>query len=147
MSTLIVDKIDTEKSIDIRISKNKRSQVSAILPKLFIKNSPIGTFTLNVLLGVTSIFSQSFTSSDIKASLGTTDDNAYCFYPIIPENPLSIEDGVYTIKITSSGYTSSEQSYLGWVRDYEGENIGAEYTLASDRKNPLSLRIKLFNKD
>lgn len=144
MSSLLVDKLVTELTHEIRLNGNSRIHIAAIYPYLFLYNSPAGTFTLSILSGATTIFSQSFDSATIKISMSTVNDYAHVFYPIIPPNPLPIEPGLFTIKLSASGYTPTESSYLGWIKQHENLQNVLEYTPVNDTYNPYALRIKVF---
>ena len=74
MTTLLVETLKTELSQEIRLENQERYTIGAIIPYLYIHNSPVGTFTLEILNGVTSVFSQSFTSADIKTAIGASDN-------------------------------------------------------------------------
>lgn len=144
MSSLLVDKLVTELTHEIRLTNSSRVHISAFYPYLFLYNSPVGTFTLSILRGATAIFSQSFDSAAIKISIPTVNDYAHVFYPIIPPNPLPIESGLYTIKLSATGYVPTESSYLGWIKQHEDVQNNLEYVSANDTYNPYAIRIKVF---
>ena len=144
MSTLLVDQLKTELTHEIRLTSLSRVHISALYPYLFLYNSPVGTFTLSILKDAVTIFSQSFDSAAIKISMATTDDYAHVFYPVIPPNPLPIEAGLYTIKLSATGYNPSESSYLGWIKQHENVQNNLEYTPVNDTYNPYAIRIKVF---
>lgn len=146
MTTLIVETLKTELSQEIRLENQERYTIGAIIPYLYLHNSPAGTFTLEILSGVTSVFSQSFTSADIKTAIGTSDNYAHVFYPIVPQNPVQLDAGVYTIKLTAAGYSVSGSSFLGWIRQHENLNNILDYEPVSDSENPLAVRLKVFKR-
>lgn len=105
-------------------------------------NSPVGTFKIKLLKGLNVVFEKEFTSSDIKTALGTLNNYAIVFYPILPDNPIQIEKGNYTIKLSSTGYTYSSTSYLAWIQQHENLQNNLAYTPIYDSENPLAFRIK-----
>lgn len=146
MTTLLVETLKTELSQEIRLENQERYTIGAIIPYLYLHNSPVGTFTLEIISGVNSVFSQSFTSADIKAVIGTSDNYAHVFYPIVPQNPVQLDAGVYTIKLTASGYMALGSSFLGWIRQHENLNNKLDYEPVSDDENPLAVRLKVFKR-
>lgn len=146
MTNLLVETLKTELSQEIRLENQERYTIGAIIPYLYLHNAPAGTFTLEILSGVTSVFSQSFTSADIKTAIGTTDNYAHVFYPIIPQNPIQLDAGLYTIKLSAAGYSVLGSSFLGWIRQHEDLNNKLDYVPASDDENPLAVRLKVFKR-
>jgi hypothetical protein len=146
VTTLLVETLKTELSQEIRLENQERYTIGAIIPYLYLHNSPVGTFTLEILSGVTSVFSQSFTSADIKTAIGTSDNYAHVFYPIVPQNPVQLDAGVYTIKLSAAGYNALGSSFLGWIRQHENLNNILDYEPVSDSENPLAVRLKVFKR-
>lgn len=143
MSTLLVQELTTELSQELRYSLSKRCQIGAFIPYLYMHNAPAGTFIIDLLNSDDDIImSKSFTCSDIKTSLSTSDNYAHVFYPIIPTSPIQIEYGTYTIKLSASGYTYSSGSYLGWIQQFENIQNIMDYVPADSTENSLALRIK-----
>jgi hypothetical protein len=147
MSTLLVDKIGTSLQQDITVTGNDRIHIGAFIPYLYVYNSPAGTFTFELIKSSITIFSQTFTSADIKTSLSTTNNYIHTFYPIVPSVLVQMSEGNYTVKISSSGYSPTEASYLGWIRQHENIQNGIDYTPTNDRQNPLAIRIKLYKRE
>lgn len=146
MTTLIVDELITELFQDITYSSSERAIIASIMPYLMMYNAPTGTFTFSVLNGSTVLFSKTFTSADIKASLNTTSNYAHVFFPIVPTEQVELEKGTYRFKLTSSGYTFSESAYIGWIRQHEDLSLPLGYAPADDYSNPLSVRIKVYKR-
>jgi membrane-bound metal-dependent hydrolase YbcI (DUF457 family) len=142
MTTLVVHELVTELAQEFTLNLARRYDVAAFYPYLYMHNAPAGTFTFSILQGVTTIFSKAFTSADIKSALSTANNYAHVFYPVIPSDPLLLNSGDYTAKITASGYTFSVSSFLGWIQQHEDLNNELDYTPANDIENPLSMRIK-----
>lgn len=145
---LVIEKLLTTLEQEIRLSSNERKSVAVICPYLYMHNAPAGTFTFSILSGVTVIFSKTFTSADIKAALdNTTDSYAHVFYPIIPANPLQLEKGTYTLKLSASGYAPTVTSFLAWCKQYENLNNELDYSPSNDGENPLAFRLKEFKRN
>ena len=143
MTTLLFKKLVTTLEQDLRYNSAKRCQIAAFIPYIYMHNSPSGTFIFELLNeDAEVIFSQSFDSAGIKQSLVTTNNYAHVFYPIVPTNPIQIERGLYTIKLSATGYTPSDSSYLGWIQQYENVQNVMDYVPASDAENSLAIRIK-----
>ena len=142
MTTLVCQTLVSTLTQEIRFSQDVRYCIGSIAPYLYMHNSPAGAFTLSIKSGATTVFSQSFSSNDIKASLNTTDNYAHVFYPVVPSSPLHLERGTYSVELSASGYASSNSSFLAWVQQHEDLNNLLDYTPVSDEQNPLALRIK-----
>lgn len=105
--------------------------------------APAGTFTF-VMSGTNGVvFSKSFTCTDIKTALQTTDNYAHVHYFVIPSNPVQIEKGAYTFSLTATGYVSGT-SFLAWVQQHEDIQSDLEYVPDSDDKLPLTVRYKSY---
>lgn len=142
MTTLVCQTLVSTLTQEIRFSQDVRYCIGSIAPYLYMHNAPAGTFTLSIKSGAITVFSQSFTSASIKASLGTTNDYAHVFYPVVPTNPLHLERGTYSFELSASGYSVTNSSFLAWAQQHEDLNNLLDYTPVSDEKNPLALRIK-----
>ena len=146
MTTLVIETLQDELSQDIRLSGDERFSIGAIIPYLYMHNSPAGTFTLRLLSGVTEVFSQSFTSADIKSSIPTINNYAHVFYPIVPVSPIQLDSGLYTVKITASGYSPTSISFLALIRQHEDLNNRLDYVALTDDQNPLAIRLKVYKR-
>jgi hypothetical protein len=146
MTTLVVDKLETTLEQDLAYSGSERIAIASIAPYLLMYNNPSGTFTLSVLKGSELLFSKSFTSAEIKTAMSTTDNYAHVFYPIIPDNGIQLEGGTYKFRISASGYTASESSYMGWIRQFENIQTELDYVPYSDLQKPYSIRIKQYKR-
>ena len=146
MTTLVIETLVTELSQNIRLSGKERYSIGAIIPYIYMHNAPSGTFTLKLLSGVTELLSQSFTSSDIKASIPTTNNYTHVFYPVIPINPIQLDGGTYTVKIIASGYAPNSVSFLALIRQHEDLNNKLDYVPLTDDENPLAIRLKVYKR-
>jgi hypothetical protein len=146
VTTLLIETLQTELSQEIRLNGSERYSIGAIIPYIYMHNAPSGTFTLSLVSVSTTIFSQSFTSSSIKLSIPTASNYAHVFYPIVPNNPIQLDSGTYTVKITSSGYSPTSVSFLALIRQHEDLNNKLDYIPASDDENPLAIRLKIYKR-
>jgi hypothetical protein len=145
VSTLVVETLKTELTHPFSLTLDVRYNIGALCPYLYMHNAPSGTFTFSIEdADDVEVFSQSFTSADIKTALSTTDNFAHVFYPVVPESPLFLEKGSYTAILSASGYSANSVSFLGWVRQHEDLVNELDYTPDTDFENPLSLKIKVL---
>jgi hypothetical protein len=147
MSTILYKKLNSElfqnRTLVISDERIDRIHIAAFCPYILMVGNPSGTLTFSVETNSVEIFSQDFTSADIRLSLNTTDNYAHVFYPIAPTNPIQLGEGDYVFKLTSS-YTPTELSHFGWIQQYEDIQTDTNYTISSDDQNPLAMRIKLY---
>ena len=143
MTTLVINELSTTLEQSIRLSKSVRYQVAAILPYIYMHNSPAGTFTISVLRGVTVVGAKTFTSDEIKAELNTTVNFAHVFHPVIFDSPFFLDAGVYTIKLSHSGYSRTSSSFIGWIQQHENLNNQLDYIPNNDSEKPLAIRLKV----
>ena len=144
MTTLVVNPIGASLEQEFTYNLNDRCHIGAFYPYIVMIGSPAGTFTCELIKGVTTIFSKTFTSSSIKLSLTTTDDYAHAFYPIIPDLPIQIEKGTYKLRISTSGYTETSSSYLAWAQQFEDIQNEMSYTPIGTEQNSLAFRLKIY---
>lgn len=144
MTTLVCQTLYTELTQEVFYGSRERLQIGCFSPYLLMMNSPVGTFNLEVIGTNGTVFSESFNSSDIKASIPTTDNYAHVFYPVIPTNPVQIEYGSFTIKLTASGYTPTNSSFLGWIQQHENIQNEMTFTPSNDAENSLAVRFKSY---
>lgn len=146
MSTLLLQRLFSGATLkqDFSFKLQTRYNVGSIAPYLYVHNIPAGTFTLTLKQGETALFEGSFTSAEMKAAIGTTQNYFHVFYPVIAEPALKLERGTYTIELTSSGYEYEMNSFVGWIQQHENLNNELDYEPASDVENPLAFRIKVY---
>ena len=144
MTTLVVNPIGTGLEQEFTFNLNTRTHVGAFYPYLVMVSSPAGTFSVDLLKGLDVVFSKDFTSADIKMSLLTSDDFAHAFYPVIPNDPVQLEIGTYTLRISSSGYTETNTSYLAWAQQFEDIQNEMSYTPSGIEENSLAFRLKIY---
>ena len=146
MTTLISDKLETTLEQELTYRGPERITIASIAPYLLVYNNPFGAFTLTILKGSETLFSKSFTSEEIKSSLLTTNNYAHVFYPIIPENGIQLESGTYKFRLSATGYTPTDASYLGWIRQFENIQTELDYVPETDFEKPYSIRIKQYKR-
>jgi hypothetical protein len=66
------------------------------------------------------------------------------FYPIIPDSPIKLEKGTYTLKLTASGYISNSSSFIGWLQQFEDVQNDMDYLPLFSNQNSLAFRLKIF---
>lgn len=148
MSTLLVEPIKQSLEQSFNLSLTKRYIVASMMPYLYLHNSPSGNFKFSILKNGNQVFEKLFNSEDIKAALNTDNDFAHVFYPIIPSDPLILGRGYFTVKIEApENYRFRQNSFIGWVRQFEDLNNKLNYTPLSDNENPLALRFKEYKVD
>lgn len=144
MTTLVVNPLETILEQEFTYDLNTRAHVGAFYPYILLFNSPAGVFTLSLIKGATVIYSKAFTSADIKAALNTADNYAHVFYPAIPDNATQMERGTYKLRLSGTGYSATNDSYLGWCQQFEDVQNEMSYTPSSDEENSLAFRLKTF---
>lgn len=144
MSTLLVDPLITTLEKTVYFSYG-RTQIACISPYLYIHNAPAGTFTLLLEGDNSEEITISFTAAEVLASVDAVGNYAHVLYPLIPLLPAQVERGTYVIRLISSGYTYSEGSYIGWIRQHENPNDVFTST-GNDFENPLATRIKAYSR-
>lgn len=135
MTTLIVEELRSTLSQSFTLSLNQRSHIYAIKPNIYMHNAPSGTFTFTIKSGGDSLGSVSFTSSDIKTDLSTSNNYAHIRKGLIFSNPIALKNGSYTLELSSSGYTYSSGSFIGWIKDYENIFIDVTGSATTDFDN------------
>lgn len=143
MTTLLCQTLIDELSQDFEIKLNERYHLGAIIPYLFF-NNPVGTFTISLVRGVDTIFAKSFSLLDVQSSLETSSTYLHVFYPIIPDSPIKLEKGTYTLKLTASGYVSNSSSFIGWLQQFEDVQNDMDYLPLFSNQNSLAFRLKIF---
>jgi len=142
MTTLVVEELKTTLSQSFTYNLNRRSIIAAVRPYIFMYNSPSGTFTLSLKEGATTHASKTFTSADIKSDLSTSDNYAHLWKALEFSNPIYLSKGTYTLELSHSGYSFSESSYLGWIKEHENIfNNTSDLTGVSVFDYPFSYQI------
>jgi hypothetical protein len=150
MTTLLVQRLspDTPLTQELTIELSKRYHIGSLAPYLYIHNAPAGSFKFSLLRDDDSeVFSETFTSEDIKEALNTVNNYAHVFKPFIPAIKTKIEAGNYTAKLEAiSGYNLTFSSFIGWVQQHEDLNNDLAYEPSNDSQNPLATRLKILKR-
>jgi hypothetical protein len=146
VTKLVVEPLKTELEQEFNFKLEGRCILAAIAPYLYMHNSPAGTFQFSVYKADDLVFMKEFTSAEIKAALQTTDGYVHSFHPMIPINPVFFTKGTYRANLAAIGYTFSDDSYLGWVRQHENVQDELEYTPSNNMHNPLAMRRKILKR-
>jgi len=144
MTTLVVEELKTTLSQDFKLNLNQRAIISAVRPYIYMHNAPAGTFTLSIKQSSTTLWSQNFTSQAIKDALETTDNYAHIKLNLLPDY-LKLSKGTYTAELSSSGYTPTSDSFIGWIKPHEDLYFDVYGTPSSDSENPLGLELITVN--
>lgn len=141
MTTLVCDELVTTLEQSITLTQYRVYHIEALKIRIVMYNAPSGTFTLSVKSGVTTLASKDFTSAEIKSNLSTTDDYAYIDKLIQFDNALALKSGVYTLELSSSGYSYTSESFIGWVKSYENIFNDQSDNTESHIENPFDFLI------
>ena len=144
MTKLVVEELRTTLSQSFTLELSRRYHIYAIKPHVYLHNSPAGTFTFTIKSGSTSLASSSFTSQDCKDDLSTANDYIRINKALILSQPLSIDGGTYTLELSSSGYTYTSSSFIGWVKEHE--NIFSDITGTTETDLDNAQTFLLFEK-
>jgi hypothetical protein len=117
MTTLVCDELQTTLTQTVNLVYDRVYHIAGLKIKLLMYNNPTGTFTLSLKSGSDVLASAAFTSADIKTDLSTTDNYAHLYKALNFSLPL--KKGSYDLVLSSSGYTFSTSSFLGWCKSYE----------------------------
>lgn len=141
MSTLLVQTLYTELIQEVTIDSEERIHIGCISPYIYFHNCS-GVFTFELIKDSAPLMSVNFTLEDVKTAINTTSNYIHSFLPIIPLNPLKIEKGAYTLRLSASGYSPSAVSFIGWVQQFEDVQNVMSYLPLDDSQNSLAFRVK-----
>lgn len=99
--------------------KRNRLNLTAVRPWLYLHNDPAGTFTLTLKDGANILDSSDFTVSDLKNGAGLNDNEYHKGFFKIDLRATLQHDRLYSLELSSSGYSFSGSSYLGWIKEFE----------------------------
>lgn len=141
MSILLVETLQTELVQDIDYEGETRVEIAAFIPYIYFHNVTGAVFTFEIEKDSEIIFTQDFTSEEIRLATG---NYAHVFFPIIPINPVQIEAGSYKFRIKAkSGYLAGEQ-FIGWIKQYVDVQNEMSYTPTSSASNTFAIRFKKY---
>lgn len=141
---LLVEELINEISQEFQLIGGKIFHANGIKPYLYAHNNPSGTFTFTLLNNEVPISSVSFTSNQLYSALQTTDDFIHLVYDLEFPHVLPLKNGVYKLKLTSSGYTFDSNCFLGWVKEHEDLKFPVSTIPTSDDQNPLTFELWEF---
>jgi hypothetical protein len=119
MTKLVTEELKTELIQTFTLSNDRIYQIDGIKIKLLMFNEPPGIFTLSIKQGSEVLNSADFTSSDIKSDLNTSEPYAWLYKAIKFPTLTPLLKGNYDLHLSSSGYTYSSTSFIGWVKSHE----------------------------
>jgi hypothetical protein len=146
VSYLVVEELYDTLEQEFFVNLDRRYSLKAIRPLLFMYNAPSGTFTLSIKQGANVLSSVSFDSAEIKSDLNTTANYAYLWKTLVFSNPIQLSKGAYTIELSSSSYSFSTFSYIGWIKEHENIFNDTVPLNADDFDNPLSFQLFEFKR-
>lgn len=143
MSYIVAEELRTELVQDFELTLTKNYEIEAIKLYIFCYNSASisGTFRLSIFDGAAEVGYNEFNVSDIIAQGSYTTDYFRTWYPVIFDNPIVLQKGYYTFKLSHAGYTYSGASFISWCREHENEKVNITYVPENDLQNPLSYEI------
>lgn len=141
MTTLVVDELKTTLTQTFTLTLNKRYNIGGIRPYIYMHNSPSGTFTLKIKSGANTLASKDFTSAEIKTDMSTSDNYVHIWKGLLFDTPIQLVKGSYILELSSSGYSYSASSFLGWVKEYENIFNEVSGTPLSYFDNPYSFQL------
>lgn len=119
MSALFTEELKTTLTQSITLEHDKIYHIEGFKILIVMYNAPAGTFTLTVKSGANSLISKDFTSAEIKTDLSTSNNYGYIWKAIVFDDLLALKKGTYDLVLSSSGYSHSNTSFLGWVKLHE----------------------------
>lgn len=141
MTELVVQELEATPLIqEVKLRRKGKHIIHALRPYVYLHNNPTGTFHFEVLDSQDNLLkSHDFTASEVKTAWGKTDPYCHGFYTINLDNKLILKNGIYKFKISSTGYSFSISSWIGWVQEHENIKYDVLYTPIDDQQNPLTV--------
>jgi hypothetical protein len=140
MSVLLVETLQDELVQDIDFTETQRVEIAAFIPYIYFHNVTGAVFTFEIEKNSEIVFSQDFSSEDIRNSVNAS--YAHVFYPIIPVNPVQLDEASYKFRIKrKSGYLAGSE-FIGWVKQYVDVQNIMSYTPTDDSENTFAIRFK-----
>jgi len=141
---LLVEELISELTQEFELIGGRIFHANGIRPYLYAHNHPSGTFTFTLMKDSTPISSVSFNSSQLYSAIQTSNNFIHLVYDLEFEHVLPLKNGVYQLKLTSSGYTFSSDCFLGWVKEHEDLKFPVSPIPTSDDQNPLTFELWEF---
>jgi hypothetical protein len=141
MTKLVVEELKATLSQTVTLTEQKRFLIEAVRPYIYMHNAPAGTFTIKIRQSGNELASKDFTSSEIKSDLSTTDNYAHLWKVIRFDNPIQLDRDEYEIELSSTGYTFSNSSYIGWIKEHENRFNKTDGSELSSLYGPYSYQL------
>lgn len=141
---LLVEELINELEQEFSLVGGRIFHANGIRPYLYAHNHPSGIFTFSLIQGVDTISSVSFTATQLYSALQTSNNFVHLVYDLEFPHVLPLKNGVYKLKLTSSGYTFNSDCFLGWVKEHEDLKFPVSPTPTSDDQNPLTFELWEF---
>jgi len=145
MSQRVVEELKTTLTQSFTFNNDIFYAIEAVRPFIFFFNTPAGTFTLTIKQGAETMATGTFTSAAIQTALGTSDNYFYAWIKILTTTTAgglpNLKKGAYDFILSSSGYTHSASSFIGWIQEHENLHNSLLYTSAGIRENPFAVQI------
>lgn len=137
---LVVAELKTE-SLYQEITPSKNTILRAIRPHLYIHNNPSGSLKLQILDQNNELIAESETLaiSDITSAL------YFHGYVRFYVNLYMQKDISYRIKLVGSGYSFSENAYVGWCNGFDLNKFSLNYTPINSFEYPLDFETWIRN--
>jgi hypothetical protein len=140
MTVLLVEELKTTLEQDFTLAGSRVYQISALRPFVCMYAAPSGTFTFSIKSGSNVLGSVSFTSADIQSDLNTSNNYAYIHKKLEFTNDIPLRAGSYTVEMSSSGYTYSASSFMGWAKNND-VFFDITGTVNNETNNPHSFEL------
>lgn len=142
MSELFVEELQTTLTQRINLNQYRTYHIDGIKIKVIMNNAPSGVFTFKVkTTSGDELYSVDFDSDELKSDLDTTDNYLYLFKVFSIPSALVLKVGSYDFELSSSGYTYSTETYLGWIKSHENIFNAVNGTPDSYANNPYDVLI------
>lgn len=138
MMKIVLDELKT--TLTQKFTTVEREQAYAIRPYLYLHNDPVGSFTISIKHGSTVLGQSTLTISEIKTEAGFADNQyhhgvfRFIFDPLVVLQART----EYNIELSASGYSYSDSSFIGWVKEFENLKNTFTDTISTDFDRPFS---------
>lgn len=140
MTYIVVDELLTSQEIiqEFVVNTGMRVRGLSFRPYLYVHNNPSGTFTFSLKYEGNEIGAKTFTSSDLYTAMDATESYIRLFYKVTFDDIINLNKGTYELVLSASGYTFSELSYIGWIREHEDVKTLNDGNAENYLSNPLT---------
>ena len=105
---------------------------------------PAGTFTVSIIDAYDNVLgskSQTLAEMQAEGSDALSEDYYHGFISFEFDSPVHVGFGTYYIRLEASGYTYTDEAYIGWLRDWEHKLVNNTEEAASSVNEPFAYRI------